>query len=298
MHLKTYRCVKQRRSARHVVRGVDYHINEWGDPDDPLLFLLHGWGDTGSTFQFVVDALERDWFVAAPDWRGFGESGHSGPAYWFPDYIADLDELLNIYSPENRVRLLGHSMGANIGGLYAGTFPERVSGLVNIEGFGLANRSPDVAPANFRRWIEKSRAPEPYSVYASFAELAKRIAKRTPHMSGERALFAAMQWGRENDSGAVEIKADPAHKLPNAVLYRREESEACWREVSAPVLLVVGEESEFKEGAKAWLDTDPSSLSFPSMTLVTIGNAGHMVHFEQPESLAGEVEAFFAHIDL
>ena len=296
MKSNLYRSIVPRRSVRHVVRSVNYHINEWGNPEHPLLFLLHGWGDAGSTFQFLVDALKQDWFVVAPDWRGFGESEHTGPAYWFPDYVADFDAVLNEYSPDEPVRILGHSMGANIGALYAGIFPGRVAGLINIEGFGLTNKSPDDAPANFRRWIERSRKPDPYSSYSSFEDLAARIEKRTPHLTSERALFVARQWGREDSAGGVAIKADPAHKLPNAVLYRRAESEACWREVTAPVLLVVGDESEFKEGAQSWLDTDPASLTFQSMTVATIGKAGHMIHFEQPEALAHEAEAFFEHI--
>ena len=108
-----------RRTARHRIRGVDYCINEWGDENAAQLFLLHGWGDTGSTFQFLVDELSADWMVIAPDWRGFGESHHRAECYWFPDYVADLDALLAIYSPDRAVRLVGHSMGANVAGLYA-----------------------------------------------------------------------------------------------------------------------------------------------------------------------------------
>jgi pimeloyl-ACP methyl ester carboxylesterase len=74
------------------VRGIDYCMNEWGDENAPLFFYLHGWADTGSTFQFVVDALKSRWRIVAPDWRGFGRTSHSGGPYWFPDYLADLHE--------------------------------------------------------------------------------------------------------------------------------------------------------------------------------------------------------------
>lgn len=66
------------------------------------------------TFQFVVDALASRWHVIAPDWRGFGRTHCRAPAYWFPDYLADLDDLLSKYSPTAPVRLVGHSMGGNI----------------------------------------------------------------------------------------------------------------------------------------------------------------------------------------
>ena len=48
---------KTPRSVVHTIRGVDYHVSEWGDSGDRPLVLLHGWGDSGSCFQFLVDQL-------------------------------------------------------------------------------------------------------------------------------------------------------------------------------------------------------------------------------------------------
>ena len=281
-----------RRSARHSIRGVDYHVSEWGEPSSPLLVLLHGFGDAGSTFQFLVDELENDWFVIAPDWRGFGDSRMSSESYWFPDYLADLEALLAIYSPNKPANLIGHSMGGNIAGLYSGVFPERVAKFVNVEGFGLPDRDPEDAPANYRAWIEASSKAAPYRSYDSFSVLAKRILKQSPHLSENRALFVAQQWAARRQDGHIRIKADPAHKLPNPVLFRRRELEACWRRVTAQVLIVVGAESRFWRAVMPELASDPASLPFASATVATISEAGHMIHFEQPAALAAAIEHF------
>src|SRR5580658_808948 len=116
------------------------HVTRWGPPPSESVspvVLLHGWLDCGETFQFLVDALERDWPLAALDWRGFGRSGWAGDGYWFPDYLADLDGLLALLSPSRPARLVGHSMGGNVASLYAGVRPERVRSVVNLEGFWL-----------------------------------------------------------------------------------------------------------------------------------------------------------------
>lgn len=281
-------------SARHRIRGVEYHVTEWGSRGDPLLVVLHGWGDAGTTFQFLVDALQQARFVIAPDWRGFGQSHHQAPAYWFPDYLADLDALLNLYSVDQPVSLLGHSMGANVAGLYAGVFPERVRHLINIEGFGLKERAAEEAPNNYRRWIEQGRQPADYSRFGSYTELAERILRRSPNMTLSRAEFVARAWGRQHHDESVSIRADPAHKLPNAVLYRRAEAEACWHRVSAQVLIVVGEGSDFRQRAESWLDTGTVAAGFAAAEVVSIAGSGHMVHFEQPAALARAVEAFLA----
>ena len=269
-----------RRSVRHCIRGIDYQVSEWGDPSSRLLVLLHGWGDAGSTFQFVVDELEDEWFVIAPDWRGFGETHGRADSYWFPDYVADLDALLSIYSPDDAVNILGHSMGGNNAGLYAGVFTDRVAALINVEGFGLADRDPADAPANYRRWIEMGRQGTAYRSYDSYAELAKRIQRQSPHMTSERAQFVATLWADRCPDDLVRIKADPAHKLPNAILYRRRETEACWSQVTASVLMVVGAESRFRPGAVSGSAADAYLPPLAAAEIATVKRSGHMVHFD------------------
>jgi len=281
-----------RRTQIQNIRGVDYCLHEWGDDSMPLLVYLHGWGDSGATFQFVVDELQHDWHVVAPDWRGFGRSGHVGESYWFPDYLADLDAILEIYSPAAAVQLIGHSMGANIGGLYAGVFPERVRSFVNIEGFGLADSDPEQAPANYRRWIESDKAQMAYRTYQGLEELLPGILQRSPRMSSEQAMFVAAEWAALDSDGIVRIRADPAHKMPNAVQYRRAEAMACWDKAEARVLLVFGAETDFVSAVKAWIDPDVSKRPFHGAPTATIASAGHMVHFEAPAALAKAIEDF------
>jgi pimeloyl-ACP methyl ester carboxylesterase len=155
-----------------ALRGLRYHVNRWGDaslvrPGRPPLVLLHGWMDVGASFQFVVDALaEAEGFerlVWAPDWRGFGRT-ETPPvdSYWFPDYLADLDALLDRLQPTGAVDLLGHSMGGNIAMTYAGVRAPRVRRLVNLEGFGMPETQPEQAPrrsrcAATRRWTRSRR---------------------------------------------------------------------------------------------------------------------------------------------
>jgi pimeloyl-ACP methyl ester carboxylesterase len=282
-----------RRVARLRIRGCDYAVNEWGVADAPLLFYLHGWGDCGSTIQFVVDALQQDWHVVAPDWRGFGATQTTVSGYWFPDYLADLDRLLDVYSPAAPVRLIGHSMGGNVAGLYAGSLPSRVTAFVNLEGFGLRDSDPTEAPDRYRDWLHAARTLTGFATYPDLPALAAHIRRRNPRMSPGRALYAAACWGREV-AGEVRLRADPLHKMPNPVLYRRAESEACWRRITAKSLLVAGEDSEVRRLAGAGAVSLAAAVPIPGAEAAIIENCGHMLHFDAPAEVAARIEPFLA----
>jgi pimeloyl-ACP methyl ester carboxylesterase len=240
----------------------------------------------------MVDALRGEWDVYAPDWRGYGltEWG-KGDCYWFADYIADLDFLLQNIS-EAPVTLVGHSLGGNVAALYAGTRPERIGKLVNLEGFGLRATRPEQAPERYAKWLEELREPPQRRPYAGFAELADRLRKGNKRLSKERADFLARHWGQEKD-GKVVLRADPAHKIVNATLYRYEEALACWKRVTAPVLWVEGEEWDALKsyGPNAGQLVERRA-AFPRLQHVSIPESGHMLHHDQPEALARAVEAF------
>jgi pimeloyl-ACP methyl ester carboxylesterase len=287
-----YRPVRARREETLTIRGLGYCLHCWGPADAEPVLLLHGWGDSGATFQFLVDALGGEQRFVAPDWRGFGNTAWSPAGYWFPDYLADLDAIVDALGAAD-LCILGQSMGGNVAGLYAGVRPERVRALVLVEGFGLPDSNPAEAPARYRRWLDEQHHAAEFRRYPSVDALAERLRERNPALGAARARFMAEAWSRPHEGGCV-LRADPAHKRVNPVSYRRAEAEACWRAITAPVLLVAGSASRFQRLLDdVWL-ARAASGAFPVAEREIIADAGHMVHHEQPERLAAVVEAFFA----
>ena len=268
-------------------------MRTWGSESAPRLFLLHGWMDVSASFQFVVDELRHDWQVIAPDWRGFGLSQWINDSYWFPDYIADLDAILEHYQPEAPVYVVGHSMGGNVANLYAGIRPERVGKLVLAEGFGLPPTKAEKAPERYAQWLGENRNPPGLHPYASFDEVAERLKKNNPRITDERARFLAPHWAEQMPDGSIRLRADPCHKMVNPVLYRVEEAMACWRRITAPVLWLWGDGEwmmKWMKGDKALLDSYRSC--YLSLQEQTIADAGHMMHHDQPARFAHAVEFF------
>jgi len=293
------------RSQYVRVRGLNYHLQLWGDaslvtPKSPALVMLHGWMDTAASFQFVVDALaqtsKNPRFIIAPDWRGFGLT-ESPPAdsYWFADYLGDLDALLNTLALNQPIDLLGHSMGGNVAMIYAGVRPQRVRRLINLEGFGVPQTQPEQAPQHFARWLNELQSPTALTSYDNLAGVAQRLMKNNPQLSLDKANWLASHWARRRDDGRWHILGDPAHLRASPLLHREEETLAYWRNIKAPLLWVEGEATQM---LRQWGNRYPRA-DFESrlavvrkVERVTLPQCGHMVHHDQPQTVARLIEAF------
>ena len=287
--------MKRSESHFHDIHGLRYHVRSWGNPRGRPLFLLHGWMDVSASFQFLVDCLREDRHIIAPDWRGFGLTAWARNGYWFPDYYADLDALLDLYSPEAPADLVGHSMGGLIACSYAGIRPARAARVVSLEGFGLGRTTPDLAPGRYARWLDELKNPSGFRPYKSFAEVAARLKKGNPRLGDAMAAFLAEHWAEQKPSGEVRLRSDPRHKRVNPVLFRLEETLACWREVTAPVLWVFARNSK----RAGYLKDTPEQLTerkgaFRDFREIWLEDCGHMMHHDQPQQLARIIESFLA----
>jgi pimeloyl-ACP methyl ester carboxylesterase len=277
------------------VRGRRLHVRTWGAESAPLLVLLHGWCDVSASWQFVVDALQRDWRVVAPDWRGFGLSEWNDDVYWFPDYVADLDALLNHYSPQSPVRLVGHSLGGNAACIYSGIRPARIAAMVNLEGIGLRRYTPEEAPERYANWLDQLQDTPSFRSYPDRTAFAARLQKENPRLSDEKAQFLAGHMGEDDGAGGIHLAADPYHRWVNPIIYRIEEAMAIWRQITAPVLWVTAADSViFKQLFAVDAEDYRSRIAcFRNVREVMLQDCGHNLHHDQPQEVARLIEEFF-----
>ncbi|HTH94971.1 MAG TPA: alpha/beta hydrolase [Rhodocyclaceae bacterium] len=271
------------------------HVRIWGESDAPKLFMLHGWGDVSATFQFVVDAFKHDWQVIAPDWRGFGLSSWNGGPYWYPDYLVDLEGVLDHYAANEQIDIVGHSLGGNVLCLYAGARPQRFRRIATLEGFGLPETSADDAAQNYAAWLDEVREPTRFRDYADFSELAARLHKDNPRLLPERADYMARHLGQKRLDGRIEMAIDPCHRWRSPFRYRLDEAKACWREITAPVLWVAAQDSFVMkrfDGKEA--EYAARKACFRDLREVVLPSCGHNMHHEYPEKVAELLEEFFS----
>jgi pimeloyl-ACP methyl ester carboxylesterase len=305
--LELYQVRRASRSEFVPIRNLNYHVRLWGEPSPERtpLVLVHGWMDVGASYQFMVDALAQDHFVIAPDWRGYGLTDAGGvDNFWFPDYLADLDGLLDHYAPGLAVNLVGHSMGGNVVMWYAGIRPERIRRLVNLEGFGMPATQATQAPSRYARWMDElkslHRGELALRPYPTLDGVARRLTKTNPRLArdaaGEaKALWLAQHWARQNAQGTWDILGEAAHKIVNANLYKVDEVQAIYQRITAPTLAVEASDNHMAQWWKGsyTLAEYHERLKFVhNVTTALIDDAGHMLHHDQPEKLAKLIEDF------
>lgn len=316
-----YQVKKVARSEFVPIRNLDYHVWVWGEPGPgrvPMV-MVHGWMDVAASYQFMVDAFAHDHYVIAPDWRGYGLTGMAGTAahngaaaagpggrswlgadsYWFPDYLADLDLLIDHYSPDAPVHLVGHSMGGNVAMLYAGVRPQRIRRLVNLEGFGMPASRAAQAPKRYARWMDELKAfhrgEMDLKTYDSAQAVAARLMKTNKRLTQDKADWLAGHWARPDAAGRWRILGDPAHKVINPQLYRVDEVLEIYQAIAAPALSVeAGEDSltQWWHGKYTLAEYHERLKVVPHLRTAVIQDAGHMLHHDQPEELAALVEGF------
>ena len=304
MMRQMYQVKRISRSEFVPIRHLKYHVRVWGEPAPgqiPLV-LVHGWMDVAASYQFVVDAFAQDRYVIAPDWRGYGDTD-SGQAdnYWFPDYLADLDFLLDHYAPDQAVDLVGHSMGGNIVMLYAGVRPQRIRRLVNLEGFGMPATQAAQAPGRYAKWMDElkklHRGELDLKAYDAVQGVASRLMKTNPRLDQHKADWLAPHWSRLNAEGQWAIRGNPAHKITNAQLYRVDEVLEIYKRISAPTLAVEASDNsldQWWQGKYTLAEYHERLKAVPNARVERIAEAGHMMHHDQPQVLAALIERFLA----
>ncbi|WP_374356704.1 alpha/beta fold hydrolase [Limnohabitans sp.] len=299
-----YQVLQASTSTFVSLRGCRYHLRQWGNATGEPLVLAHGWMDVAASWQFMVDAFSDSFLqsrrIIAFDWRGFGlTETPATDSYWFPDYLGDLDALLDTISPEQAIDLVGHSMGGNITMMYAGVRPARIRRLVNLEGFGMPATRPAQAPGRLGQWLDELRQLRQGEMalkpYADLDAVAARLTKTNPRLDVDKATWLARHWAQADASGQWRILGDAAHKIINPSLYRVEEALEIYKRISAQVLAVEASDdslSQWWKGKYTLEEYHERLKSVPQVKVARIEDAGHMLHHDQPQALARLLEDF------
>ena len=270
-------------SQTFVSQRLRLNYLDWGNPDKPLLMLVHGGRDHARSWDWVAEELREDWHVVAFDHRGHGDSDWvSDGNYNVQDMVYDLAQLVHQLG-DDEVTIVSHSMGGNVALRYAGTFPDKVRKIVAIEGLGPSPKRQeemraDPYPRRMAEWIEKKRAaaarsPRKYeSIEAAFA----RMIEENSYLTEAQARHLTLHGVTRNEDGTYSWKFDPHLNVWHVEDVADEFLHQTWAAITAPTLLLYG--------ADSWASNpqgDGRLEHFENAKVIEFENAGHWLHHDQ-----------------
>lgn len=229
------------------------------------LIFLHGFTNTGRSWDPVIAALGERYTALAPDLRGHGSASERAPVT-LQAVIGDVAALAG-----DRFTLVGYSMGGRIALHVALALPERVERLVLI---GASPGLADEAERAARRRADERLADEIETM--NIEAFARRWAE-TPVLAGQPPELKERVHGDRltNDTQglAAALRGLGTGALPP--LWDR------LGELRMPVTLVVGErDQKFREIA------EEMAPAISRAEVVMVQNAGHAAHLEAPAAVA------------
>jgi pimeloyl-ACP methyl ester carboxylesterase len=268
------------------VAGLRVAARAWGPPDGPGWLALHGWLDNGRSFDHLAPLLAGQRIIAL-DLPGHGLSDwrHADADYSFPSWVPAVFEAADALGWQ-RFSILGHSMGAAIGVLAAGTLPDRVERLIAIEASGPFS-IPEGSAADLLAVAVADRYKQPrLTVHPTQLAAAQRLSSAVPGLS-EGGASLLVERGLREVPGGFSWRADPRLRHHPAVLYTEEQVHAFLRRIRATTLFVFADQGwEFPPGS-----VEARIQSVPNAQLAKLRGRHHL-HLDEAPAVAQVVNAF------
>ena len=263
--------------------GVRLHYLDWGDPARPPVLLLHGFAQSGHSFDFVSLSLCDRLRVVALDLRGHGDSEWSPDAeYGRGAHTADVEAAIDGLGLAP-VSIVGLSLGGTVGYLLASQRPDLVRSLVMVD------IAPRVEPAGLRRVRGFVEGRDRFS---SLEEMVESVRRFRPGRNERQLRGSVLRNARRLEDGSWSWKYDPAMRRPEArPRIGPAEEEALWtalERLACPALVVRGADSDI---------VSPASVAelvrrIPDARSTEVEGAGHLVPGDNPAGFIAAIEPF------
>jgi pimeloyl-ACP methyl ester carboxylesterase len=251
--------------------GVRLRYAEQGDPQGEKVILLHGLTDSWFSFSRVMPLMPTSWHVFALDQRGQGESDRPASGYTMADLGDDVLAFMDTMGIREAT-IVGHSMGSFVAQRVAITAPERVRRLVLI---GSATTVHNEVVHALRDELANMADPMPRQFLHDFQY--GTIYKKVPDAFMNRVI-----------AESEKVSARIAYALLEGMMASGDSSRLS--AIRVPTLIMWGEhDAVFPRSEQALLQD-----RIAGSELRVYADVGHAPHWEVPESVVADLEAFFS----
>ena len=250
------------------VDGLSIHSSSVGA--GPTIVFVHGWTCDSSSWTAQVPAFAKEYRVITLDLPGHGQSASPKDGKFSMDLFARAVEAVRAEAGADRVVLVGHSMGAPVIRQYARSYPDRVSGLVAVDG-----------PLDLRGFPppQLGQGPPPMSgpegLKAREGMIRSMFIAETPVALQEQILSMMLKAPEATAAGAMAAVFDPSIRWTDVI--------------RVPALAVYA-------GTAQVPDAKTTKELFPNYEATQIAGTGHFLMMEKPEEFNRVLTAFLDEI--
>jgi len=271
----------------------------------PSVVMLHGLRDSAWSLLPIAQSLQREGFaVVMPELRGHGASERA-ESYAMNHLLLDLKRVIEAFVPDHYA-LFGHSLGGHVVSKYAALFPERVQGLILVEGLGPPQRTHEDDDAAYvmnyahmlQARLDRASSGKPL---IDVDDAAARLRRNNPRLADAEAARIATKLVSQQDgtlAWAFDSRANSVFVGANTA-----DNTKFWKQVKCPTCVVSGSQSHEYWGAQmgdtgsgrfAEGEMEARAASFTHHEHHWFEGSGHMVHYDEPERLT-QLTAKFLH---
>jgi pimeloyl-ACP methyl ester carboxylesterase len=262
--------------------GFHVHYQEEGDPSRPLLVLLHGFGDSFTTWEGWVPELKTRFRVIRVDFPGHGLTRAPAGYQLTSEGLVDFVDAFAAHLALPKFAVAGNSMGGGAAWLFAVRHPDRIDALILADAAGFPNEKPPTqVPLAFkilqypigrailrnidsRPLVREGLKTDVYDKALITPALVDRWSEfqRAP---GHRAILMGVNFGAQTQATAEMLGT-----------------------IKVPTLVLHGESDALIEPASA----HKFAAAIPGAQLIIYPQVGHLPQIEIPKRSAADVAAF------
>lgn len=261
------------------------HLYQWGSPEKPTIICLHGMGGTGLGFGELAQQWLGDFHVAALDLPGCGGSDAlSEEAEYLPTQMADRMAGAFETLGKDQVYVMGHSWGAHLSLYFAQAYPERIKGVILLDGGYLQNIEIAGSLEEELEGIEDFYESVRFPSWDEFIESEKSELQRW-----SEELEAASRAQMTEKDGEIRLVMEPATAKAAIKGIYMEQTAGIFSQISPPVLLLRATlPAEIEETRKQAVDHFMAQIS--QAEVHAIANTTHDIYRDAPVETAKVVK--------
>ncbi len=264
---------------------MQQHVYQWGNIENPTLIFLHGLGSTGLAFGELVQYL-AEYHVVSFDLPGHGyaESLFEEQDYLPSNLIVEIEKVISHHLGDKSFYLIGHSLGAELAMHFAARSPEKIQGLILLDGGYLSAEKLGMTLEKELQGIGQFCKNTTFPSWEVFIESEKEELSRW----SEELEAASRAQVKERD-GEIQLTLSAFTGQSMIKGMYTEPVITILSQINCPCLLIHATQPADLEGVRREGIQD-LQFSLYNLEVASISDAGHDIFRDAPHSVATEIK--------